>query len=69
VGATAENHEKDGGKHEEAADRHPQDAESVEMALQARLGNAADRIADLPAAVWAGDGIRLHLGSATVAEH
>src|SRR5208282_1820993 len=69
AGAAAEDHQQDGGDEEEAADHHPENAESVEMAFEARLGDGADGVADLAGAVGADHEVGLSLGSAAVAEH
>ena len=69
VEASAEDQEQNGGDEEEASDGHPEDAESVEMAFEARLGDGADGVSEAAAATGAGLGIGLELRAAAGAEH
>jgi hypothetical protein len=67
-GATEDEQNRRRDEKERAHD-HPEDAEGVQMSLEAGLGDGADWVAEAAAALWAGLGIRLKFGSAAVAEH
>jgi hypothetical protein len=54
---------------EEGAENGPENAEGLEMSLETRLGDGADRISETATAIRTGDRVGLKLRSTAAAEH
>lgn len=60
---------RDGKDEEQGTENDPENAEGLQVALEAGLGGGADGISKAASAIGAGDGTRLKLRSTAAAEH